>query len=85
MKKRFFSLVMTLVLGLSALVCGVTVSGCNKPAEKPISILAIGSSYLRNSMDHVYPILQDLGYDEIVLGNIYSSGCKIDKIGRAHV
>ncbi len=79
MKKRLFSLVMTIALGLCALIGGVSVTGCNKPAEKPISILAIGSSYLRNSMDHVYPILENLGYDEIVLGNIYSSGCKINK------
>lgn len=80
MKKRILSLVMTFTLGLLALISGVSISGCgDKPAEKPISILAIGSSYLRNSMDHVYPILESLGYDEIVLGNIYSSGCKINK------
>ena len=82
MNKSIFHILLALVLSVSTLACSVAISGCNNKkskAEKPISILAIGSSYLRNSMDHVYPVLQSLGYDEIILGNIYSSGCKIEK------
>lgn len=80
MKKRLLSFIMMLALTVSVFAGGIITTGCGKkPAEKPISILAIGSSYLRNSMDQVYPILESLGYDEIILGNIYSSGCKINK------
>ena len=78
MKNRLFSVLIAFVLGITTLSFGLFASACNPP-KKPISILAIGSSYLRNSMDHVYPILEDLGYDQIILGNIYSSGCKIEK------
>lgn len=81
MNKIIINLLLTLALSFSTLACSFLSSGCNNKEnpQKPISILAIGSSYLRNSMDHVYPVLQSLGYDEIILGNIYSSGCKIEK------
>jgi len=71
--KRIISFLLSL-----SLLCGclIGLTGCQN--KKSISILAIGSSYLRNSMDQAYPILQSLGYEEIYLGNIYSSGCKIN-------
>lgn len=73
--KKFLSLFLCVLTGMLS-ISSVFLSGCTK---KSISILAIGSSYLRNSMDQVYPILESLGYDDITLGNIYSSGCKIEK------
>ena len=59
------------------------------PAEKPqdtpvetvdnsIKILAIGNSFSVDAMEYLYEILSDLGYDEIVLGNLYIGGCTLD-------
>ena len=59
------------------------------PAEKPqdtpvetvdnsIKILAIGNSFSVDAMEYLYEILSDLGYDEIVLGNLYVGGCTLD-------
>ncbi|MBQ4333059.1 MAG: DUF4886 domain-containing protein [Clostridia bacterium] len=44
-----------------------------------IKILAIGNSFSVDAMrNHLYPILEDAGYDEIVLGNLYIGGCSLD-------
>ena len=42
-----------------------------------IKILAIGNSFSEDSMEYLYGILQDLGYKEIVLGNMYTGGCSL--------
>ena len=45
---------------------------------KNIRILMIGNSFSDDTIEHVYPILRDMGYDEIVLGNLYIGGCSIN-------
>ena len=56
-----------------------------KPQEKPvetvdnsIKILAIGNSFSVDAMEYLYGVLKDLGYDEIVLGNLYIGGCTLE-------
>ena len=46
---------------------------------KKIRILMIGNSFSDDTIEHVYPILRDFGYDEIILGNLYIGGCPIEK------
>lgn len=44
-----------------------------------IKVLAIGNSFSVDAMNnHLYPILQDAGYEDIVLGNLYIGGCDLD-------
>jgi len=45
---------------------------------KKIRILMIGNSFSDDTVEHVYPILRDLGYEEIILGNLYIGGCSIN-------
>ena len=59
----------------------------NPPIEQPgeteepednstsIKILAIGNSFSVDAMEYLYGMLVDLGYEEIVLGNLYTAGC----------
>lgn len=44
---------------------------------KSIKILAIGNSFSDNAMAYLYPILVALGYEEIVLGNLFIGGCSL--------
>ena len=44
---------------------------------KSIKILAIGNSFSDNAMAYLYPICKAMGYDEIVLGNMYIGGCSL--------
>lgn len=46
-------------------------------ARKSIKILAIGNSFSDNAMKYLHPILHSLGYDDIVLGNLYIGGCSL--------
>ncbi len=46
---------------------------------KKISILAIGNSFSIDAMEYLYGILEDAGYEEIVLGNLKISSCSLEK------
>ena len=56
----------------------------NPPIEQPednsmsIKILAIGNSFSVDAMEYLYGMLVDLGYEEIVLGNLYIAGCTLE-------
>ncbi|MBR5564018.1 MAG: DUF4886 domain-containing protein [Bacteroidales bacterium] len=43
-----------------------------------IKILAIGNSFSVDAMEYLYGMLVDLGYEEIVLGNLYIAGCTLE-------
>lgn len=47
------------------------------PGDNPIHILAIGNSFSDDGMWLLYDILRDLGYDDIILGNLYIGGCSV--------
>ncbi len=74
--KKLLSLFLSITLIFCTLITGTITSGCG--AKKSISVLTIGSSYLYNATDQLYPVLESLGYEEITVANIYSSGCKIN-------
>ena len=43
-----------------------------------IKILAIGNSFSQDATEYLYGMLKDLGYDNIVIGNIYKGGCTLE-------
>ena len=44
---------------------------------KSLYILAIGNSFSVDAMQYLYQILQELGYTDIYLGNLYIGGCTL--------
>lgn len=53
-----------------------------KPANTDpasISILAIGNSFSDDATQYLFPILKQLGYTNIRLGNLYIGGCSLEK------
>lgn len=52
-----------------------------KPANTDpasISILAIGNSFSDDATQYLYPILKQMGYTKIRLGNLYIGGCSLE-------
>jgi len=54
-----------------------TTTDKTEPEKKSIKIFAIGNSFSEDSVEHLYGILKDLGYEEIVIGNMYTGGCSL--------
>lgn len=48
-----------------------------KPNKKRLSVLAIGNSFSEDSIEYLYQIAHNAGYDDIVLGNLYIGGCSV--------
>ena len=48
------------------------------PGENPIHILAIGNSFSDDGLWLIYNILADLGYDDIIVANLYIGGCSVE-------
>ena len=46
---------------------------------KSVKILAIGNSFSKDAMEHLYTVLKAEGVEEILLGNLYIGGCTLDK------
>ena len=47
------------------------------PGENPIHILAIGNSFSDDGLWLLYNILEQLGYDDIIVANLYIGGCTV--------
>ncbi len=47
--------------------------------NKSIKILAVGNSFSIDGMEYLWDILNDAGYEEIILGNLYIGGCSVKK------
>ena len=47
------------------------------PEKKSLKILAIGNSFSVDAMEYVYQIAKEVGYEEVVLGNLYIGGCSL--------
>ena len=47
------------------------------PEKKSLKVLAIGNSFSVDAMEYVYQIAKEVGYEEIVLGNLYIGGCSL--------
>ncbi len=48
------------------------------PAITSIKILAIGNSFSVDAMEYLGDILENAGFDDVVLGNLYIGGCSLD-------
>ena len=49
-----------------------------QPDSRSIRILAIGNSFSVDAMEYLYGYLQQAGYEEISLGNLYIGGCTLE-------
>ena len=47
------------------------------PEKSSLKILAIGNSFSVDAMEYVYQIAKQVGYEEVVLGNLYIGGCSL--------
>ena len=47
------------------------------PGKNPFHILAIGNSFSDDGLWLLYDILEDLGYDDIMVANLYIGGCSV--------
>ncbi|MBE7046826.1 MAG: DUF4886 domain-containing protein [Ruminococcaceae bacterium] len=43
-----------------------------------IKILGIGNSFSVDSMQYLYPLLKEAGYENVILGNAYIGGCSLE-------
>ena len=78
MKRSYWKLlVLLVVLALCVSACGGKRKAPGLPQVKSIKILAIGNSFSVDAMEHLYGILKDVGYEEIVLGNLCIGGCDL--------
>lgn len=50
----------------------------NSMHNKSLKILSIGNSFSVDSQEYLYDIATDLGYNEVVLGNLYIGGCALN-------
>ena len=50
----------------------------SQKSPKSLYILAIGNSFSWDAMEYLYQILQELGYKDIFLGNLYIGGCTLE-------
>lgn len=49
------------------------------PDGKSLKVLAIGNSFSVDAMEYLYDIAKSAGYTDIVLGNLYISGCSLEQ------
>lgn len=78
MKRSYWKLlVLLVVLALCVSACGGKRNAPGLPQVKSIKILAIGNSFSVDAMEYLYGILDDVGYEEIVLGNLCIGGCAL--------
>ncbi len=49
----------------------------SQKSPKSLYILAIGNSFSTDAMEYLYQILQELGYKDVFLGNLYIGGCTL--------
>ena len=73
---------MSMCIATICVACTSPDDSGNKTApqqDKDIRILAIGNSFSVDAMQYLYGILEDAGYEEIVLGNIYKGGCSLEQ------
>ena len=49
------------------------------PEKTSLKILAIGNSFSVDAMEYVYQIAKQVGYEEVILGNLYIGGCSLEK------
>lgn len=82
MKKLFRMLLATsmVVLLLTTMLSSVIIPQkvADAAEKKSIKILGIGNSFSQDGMYYIYQIAKDLGYDEVILGNLVIGGCSLE-------
>lgn len=74
MKRRL--LLISLFIGI------LSITGFAQKPEKDntsISILAIGNSFSVDAMEYLWGILDQAGYENVTLGNLYIGGCSLER------
>ena len=80
MRKTFILMLLT---SLALFSCKKAPAGLGEPEgplpeqKKNISILAVGNSFSVDGMQYLYDVLAADGAEDIVLGNLYISGCTL--------
>ena len=54
-----------------------TVIGEAERTINTLRLLSIGNSFSVDAQEHLYGIAQDMGFDNIILGNLYFGGCSL--------
>lgn len=49
-----------------------------KPEKTTLKILAVGNSYSQDTTAYVYNIAKDLGYEKVIVVNLYYPGCPLE-------
>jgi len=89
--RKIFALILSLLM--LAMLCSACSNGEKKPAEKiqqstddtydPVNddkvlkVLAIGNSFSVDTMHYLYDVAKAEGMQEVILGNLYISGCTL--------
>lgn len=47
--------------------------------KSTIKVFAVGNSFAEDGVEWLYPILKELGYDDITIGNAYIGGCSLER------
>lgn len=71
-------LFMAIVILMCSLVTSCGTSDTAKEPPESIKILAIGNSFSVDAMEYVYQIAKAAGVENVVLGNLYISGCDLE-------
>ena len=84
-KNKFGSIIavmLSMILILSSVfvfnINSVEASG-RKEKKESLKILAIGNSFAYNTLHYVSEMATELGYEDVVVGNLYIGGCSLDK------
>lgn len=72
------SIIMILSCILTFNINRVEASGKNEKKET-LKILAIGNSFAYNTLHYVSEMATELGYEDVVVGNLYIGGCSLNK------
>ena len=57
---------------------GVEFSERIEKSAKSLRLLSVGNSFSVDAQQHLYGIAKDMGYDNIILGNLYIGGCSLE-------
>lgn len=77
--KKLLAIFMSILVLVSCIGCFTGCStGQDGKDDGVLKILSIGNSFSVDAQEYLYYILEDLGVEEIKLGNLYVGGCTLD-------
>ena len=76
--KKMLAILMSIIVSAGFIGC---LTGCSTEQESKddgvLKILSIGNSFSVDAQEYLYHILEDMGVEEIKLGNLYVGGCTL--------